>query len=372
MKRQGLAVFVARAALSSLAVLSLVGCIDLTPDPRETIGALPSNVPEPADNPTRPETVELGRLLFWDPILSGDRDVACATCHHPNFAYSDGLASTIGVGGRGLGPGRIADPVAPRLSRNSQTVLSSAWNGLTFEGATTAELAPMFWDNRSVSLEAQVLGPLKSDAEMRGTSYGEDEILGELVARLAGIPEYQEKFAAAFGAGGVNETNLGRAIAAFERTLVPKNSSFDRYLAGDDDAMSVAAIRGLRGFIAQGCSRCHSGPMLSDFKVHRLPVPTRPGDPEDLGDGFGQFRTPSLRMVSHTAPYMHNGAFATLGEVFDFYHNVEVTDPLLGGDVEPAHGGGEDLLLFFAALSDGTFDRTIPERVPSGLPPGGL
>jgi cytochrome c peroxidase len=206
---------------------------------------------------------------------------------------------------------------------------------------------------------------------MRGTTFAEDEILDEVVARLAGIPAYAVQFQAAFGAEGVSATTLAKALAAFERTLVPRDSSFDRYMAGDDDAMTAAQIRGLHGFIFQGCTRCHSGPLLSDFKLHRLPVPVRPGAPDDLGDGTGRFRTPSLRMVTVTAPYMHNGAFATLDEVLDFYHNIEVTDPLLAGDVEPAHGEGDDLLAFFAALSDGTFDRTIPERVPSGLPPGG-
>jgi cytochrome c peroxidase len=350
----------------------IAGCTDyLTPDPRETLAALPGSVPAPADNPTRPEAVELGRLLFWDPILSGDRDVACASCHHPDFAYSDGLAVSVGVGGRGVGPARAANPDAPRTPRNSQTVLAAAWNGLTVDGAVPPERAPVFWDHRLVSLEAQALGPIKSAVEMRGTSYAESEILDEVVGRVAGIPEYAAKFQAAFGAEGVSATTLAKAIAAFERTLVPRDSSFDRYLAGDDDAMTAAQIRGMHGFILQGCARCHSGPLLSDFKLHRLPVPTRPGEPIDLGDGSGQFRTPSLRMVSATGPYMHNGAFATLDEVLDHYHNIEVTDPLLEGDVEPPLGGGDDLLSFFEALSDGTFDRTIPERVPSGLPPGG-
>jgi cytochrome c peroxidase len=355
-----------------LALLLVTSCIDLTPDPREALGPLPSSVPAPADNPTRPETVELGRLLFWDPILSGGRDVACATCHHPDFAYSDGLVVSIGVGGRGVGPTRAASPSASRAPRNAPTVLATGWNGLTTEGAVPPELAPMFWDHRVSSLEAQSLEPIKSQIEMRGMSYREDEILDEVVARLADIPEYATRFQAAFGDEGVSVTTLGRAIAAFERTLVPTDTSFDRYLAGDDAAMTPPQVRGLRGFIDQGCSRCHSGPLLSDFKLHHLPVPTRPGAPMDLGNGSSQFRTPSLRMVSATGPYMHNGVFATLDAVFDFYHNIPVTDPLLEGDVEPPLGGADDLLLFFEALSDGTFDRTIPERVPSGLPPGGV
>lgn len=345
-----------RRLVLALALAAIAGC-ELTPTPPEAIDRLPGSVPAPADNPTSPEAVELGRLLFWDPILSGGRDVACATCHHPDFAYTDGLEVSIGVGGRVL--------------RNAPTVLATGWNGLTWEGAVAPELAPMFWDHRARSLEAQVLGPIRSELEMRGTTIAEDAILDELVARLEALPDYVTRFEAAFGAEGVSATTMAKAIAAFERTLVPRDSSFDRYLAGDDDAMTAPQLRGLHGFIDQGCARCHSGPLLSDFQLHRLAVPTRPGDPTDLGDGHGRFRTPSLRMVTRTAPYMHNGSVANLDDLVDFYHNLEVTDPLQVGDVEPPLGGADDMILFFEALSDGTFDRTIPERVPSGLPPGG-
>lgn len=357
---------------SALLLVLAAGCTDLTPDPRDVLRSLPATVPAPADNPTTPEAVTLGRALYWDPILSGDRDVSCATCHHPDFAYTDGLAVSVGVGGRGIGPARAANPAAPRARRNAPTVLGVGWNGLTALASAPPEQAPMFWDHRARSLEAQVLGPITSQIEMRGTTLAEDQILDEVVRRLVGIPEYVALFRAAFGAEGVTTSTMARALAAFERTLVPHDSSFDRYLAGDDDAMTAAQLRGLHGFIFQGCARCHSGPLLSDFQLHRLPVPLRPDeDGPDLGDGQGRFRTPSLRMVTLTAPYMHNGVFATLDETFDLYHNIEVTDPLLGGDVEPAHGQGDDLVRFFEALSDGTFDRTIPDRVPSGLPPGG-
>ncbi|MBX3204520.1 MAG: hypothetical protein KF764_05595 [Labilithrix sp.] len=353
--------------LLSVALLLAIGC-SLKPPASETLSSLPTSVPAPADNPTRPEAVELGRALFWDPILSGNRDVACATCHHPSFGYTDGLAVSVGVGGRGVGSARAAGPGA-RVARNSMSVLGAAFNGLTVDGAARPEAAPMFWDHRTASLEAQALGPIKNELEMRGNAFREDEILDELVARLSGIPEYVARFRAAFGAEGVTATTLAKAIAAFERTLVPSPTSFDRYMAGDDGAMTASQIRGMHGFIAQGCARCHSGPMLSDFKLHRLPV--RESGAPDLGDGTGQFRTPSLRMITLTAPYMHNGTVTTLDGTIDFYHNLEVTSPLLEGDVEPPLGGGDDLRAFYEALSDGTFDRTIPERVPSGLPPGG-
>lgn len=348
-------------------VLCLSGCT-FTPDPKETLSSLPEVVPAPDDNPTTLEAVELGRMLFWDPILSGDRDVACASCHHPDFAYADGLTFPIGVGGHFI-----------TTARNTPTVLGAALNGWTVEGYVPPEQAPMFWDNRAESLEMQALGPLKNPDEMRGTTIGETEILDVIVARLTNIPEYTTLFEAAYGANGVNATNLAKAIAAFERTLVPRGSSFDRYLDGDDNALNTSQIRGMHGFILQGCAGCHSGPMLSDYKLHNLKVPARIGEP-----GYGEavfpeiegakFRTPSLRMVMATAPYMHNGVFQTIDETIDFYHNIDhhiEVDPLLTGDVEVAHGQGDDILAFFSALSDGTFDKTIPNRVPSGLVPAG-
>jgi cytochrome c peroxidase len=363
-------------ALAALAAVGGSGCAaELTPDPRDLIGPLPSDPPPvPAATPPSPEAIALGRLLFWDPILSGDRDVACATCHHPDHGYSDGLDVSVGVGGRGIGPARAAaaSPMARRTPRNSQTVLLTAWNGLTRTADARPELAPMFWDHRAASLEAQALAPIRSDVEMRGARYTEDQILAEIVARLAESAEYRARFAAAFGPGPIDASRLARALAAFQRTLIPGPSSVDRYLAGDDDALTPAAVRGLRGFFAAGCARCHSGPMFSDFQLHELPVPPRPGDPIDDGDGRFRFRTPSLRMVAQTGPYMHNGALATLADVLAFYDDLPaITDPLLAG-VEPPIGGGDtDLLVLLQALSDGDFDRSTPERVPSGLPPGG-
>ena len=351
-------------------------CGALEPDPRQMVSGLPTEIPTPATNPSRPEAVTLGRLLFWDPILSGQRDVACATCHHPDFAYSDGLDVSVGVGGRGIGPSRAQHTGALRTRRNSQTVLGTAWNGISAFASTTAERAPMFWDHRMTSLELQALEPIKSDVEMRGTTYSESTIIDEVVARLKAIPEYRDRFRLAFGDGadgGVSAVHLAQALSAFQRTLVPINSSFDRFMAGDDAAMSPAQLRGLRGFLANGCARCHSGPMFSDYQLHQLPVVARAGDPVDDGDGQRRFRTPSLRMVTRTAPYMHNGSLATLDDVLAFYDDLPViTDPLLEGVEPPIGGGSKDLLLFFEALSDGEFDRQVPTAVPSGLPPGGL
>jgi cytochrome c peroxidase len=360
--------------------------------------ALPLNAPAPPDNPTTPERVALGRLLFWDPVLSGQRDVACATCHHPSFGYSDGLDLAIGANGVGLGASRIFAPghLQRRVKRNSQTVLNVAFNGLTSNSDASPAAAPMFWDLRVKSLEAQALEPLKAVDEMRGEAYAEDRALSEVVARLGGIPEYRRLFARAFGGNTpVSERNLGRALAAFQRSLVAANAPFDRYMRGVADALSAEQVRGMQRFESAGCINCHSGPMFSDFAAHVLAVPDNPKLP-DSDSGVNNeyaFRTPSLRNLSATAPYMHNGVFTTLPEVLDFYRRVSRGGGRRGGgggggarglnpqvsrdQIDPlarrliVGRGQQDLIAFLRALDDPGFDRTVPERVPSGLTVGG-
>jgi cytochrome c peroxidase len=332
------------------------------------VAALPAVVPYPGSKPTAAE-VELGRSLFWDPILSGEQDVACATCHHPRFAYADGIALSIGVGGSGLGTARKAGAIAHRTPRNSMTVLNVAWNGV---GATSAAPspadAPMFWDNRVNSLEVQALKPIENQDEMRGDNIREEEIVPLVLSRLAATPGYVSRFEEVFGPGPITGEMLGRAIASFERTLVSR-SSFDRFMAGDDGAISHAAKRGLVAFVNSGCTRCHSGPMFSDFELHRIGVPEVAGAKHDDGDGMDRFRTPSLRAVTKTGPFMHAGQLRTLGDALDFYSRVDKSlDPDLA-DVVPV--GFDDIVTFLETISDGDFDASIPITVPSGLPPGG-
>jgi cytochrome c peroxidase len=216
------------------------------------------------------------------------------------------------------------------------------------------------------------------------------------VARIRSIPEYVALFEQAFGPGtAVDGARIGDAIAAFERSLVAMNSPFDRFRRGDVDALTAQQRRGLDTFDQVGCDRCHDGPMFSDFDHHAEGVADHPllADP-DIGAGRFRFRTPSLRNVGLTAPYMHNGMLATLPDVLRFYDN---------GRSENAHVSNErgrdrarndngiarvsgqfrrvddmsesemaDIIAFLHALTDTSFDRTIPARVPSGLPPGGL
>jgi cytochrome c peroxidase len=379
------------AALSAVIVMSAAS----SPSAQARLAALPAEIPSLADNPIAPERVALGRLLFWDPILSGQKDVACATCHHPAFGYSDGRDLSIGTNGVGLGTQRtFAAGHSRPVKRNSQTVLNVAFNGLTNDRPVTPARAPMFWDLRVHSLEAQALEPLKVLEEMRGDAVPEDRAVSVVVSRLNANPEYRRLFARAFGGKQpVNEQNLGRALAAFQRTLVTANSPFDRYMRGDAAAMSADQIRGMDRFQSAGCVNCHSGPMFSDFAAHVLAVPDHPTLPEsDAGvNNTYAFRTPSLRNLSATAPYMHNGVFASLSQVIDFYERVSRGGGRRGGrgarglnlqvpraQIDPLarqlnlRGRGQrDLIAFLRALDDPHFDRTIPEHVPSGLQVGG-
>ncbi|MGH1344177.1 MAG: cytochrome-c peroxidase [Nannocystales bacterium] len=358
----------------TVSCLLLCGCGEHAEVPREELQALPRVAPSPADNPLTTEKVELGRLLFWDPILSGHQDVACGTCHHPDFGYGDGLDLSIGVGGSGLGPSRIPGREMPIVPRNAPTVLNTGFNGwVDADAPPDPALAPMFWDNREVSLEAQALGPIRSDVEMRGDAYSEDEAVSRVVERLAEVPEYVVLFAEAFEqdpSEAVSEENLARAIAAFERHLSQPNSAYDRWLAGDDSALSGRQRRGLNAFHGLGCADCHLGPMFSDYEMHRIGVPEQPGT-NDEGDGTGRFRTPTLRNIALTAPYMHSGRIGGMNRAIEFYDEPEGRDldPLVRGlDVE--RRDEKDLESFLRALTD-DFDREIPTRVPSGLPPGG-
>jgi cytochrome c peroxidase len=356
--------------------------------PSETIGtALPQVAADPSSNPTTPAKVALGKLLFWDPILSGDKDIACATCHHPDFGYAENLDISIGVNGIGLGKERRRGPSSqaiPLVRRNSQTLLNTAFNGIDQQGHYDPSTAPMFWDMRAQSLEAQALVPIKTLEEMRGTSYSEEQALDMVTARLKAVPEYRTLFTKAFGgADSVTGSNLGKALATFERSLLANHAPFDRYMRGETNAMTEAQIRGMQQFESVGCTNCHSGPMFSDYKPHVLSIPDNPKLPvpdQGVNQNYA-FRTASLRNLAYTAPYMHSGVFPTLEDVLNFYNQVQrrPRNPNVGRDqIDPllrrlrnVNRSASDIIEFLNALNDPSFDKTIPARVPSGLNPGG-
>ena len=331
--------------------------------------------------------VVLGKALFWDPILSGSKDVACATCHHPNNAYTDGIDLSLGANAVGYGAARrfLLPNDVTRTKRNSPTILNTAYNGMDANGLFNPTTAPMFWDSRMASLEQQVTGPLTTFEEMRGHAYTEGITLDSLVARLNTIIEYQQLFQQAFGTQqSITTTNIGKALAAFERTLTATNSPYDRYQKGDKTAMTAAQIQGLQTFTNEGCAVCHSGTMFSDYQTHVLSVPDNAKLAVSDGgvNGTYAFRTPSLRNVSLTAPYMHSGVFQTLDQAVAFYdrigdgnsQNPHVSRQQLDGNLRRINLRNNEqaqIVAFLTALTDTNFDKSIPTSVPSKLNPGG-
>ncbi len=356
--------------------------------PENMFGQLPKNVIHPSDNPTSAEKIYLGKRLFWDPILSGNKDVACVTCHHPNSGYAENLDLSIGVGGVGLSELRSGGFV---IKRNAHTVLNTAYNGINGLGVYDPKNAPMFWDSRAKSLEEQAIQPIHDMKEMRGDKIAEKHFMDSIVLRLKAIPEYVTLFDKAFGANAINQSSIAKAIATFERTLVGGNSKFDRYAAGDKAAFSELEFRGMSNFIKAKCVSCHSGPMFSDFKLHVMGhgENSKLNEP-DKGDGNFAFRTPTLRNISFTAPYMHNGTIKSLEEVIDFYEAVSgdgsenpnvatkqldpIIIPIIAGNLKPmdlAHDQFASIVAFLKTLNDENFDKEILKSVPSGLHPGG-
>lgn len=352
-----------------------------------TITALPKTVKYPKDNPPTEAKEVLGRLLFFDPILSGNKDVACATCHHPNNGYAEFLDISIGANAHGFGSKRKFNTPndIPFVKRNAQTVINSAFNGIDTRERYNPEDAPMFWDDRAKSLEKQALEPIKAFEEMRGHGFEESEILDEVIRRLHNIPEYHELFTDAFDEEDpITIENLGKAIAAFERTLLTNNSRFDQYMRGDDTAILLSEKDGFELFKSVGCVNCHNGPMFSDYEVHVLGVPENnklPTADSGVKDSFG-FRTPSLRNLRFTAPYMHNGSLKNLKQVLEFYEDIsngkernksvskEQYDPFVR-ELNLSVKEMSLIISFLNTLNDDSFDKTIPEKVPSGLPVGG-
>ena len=352
-----------------------------------TISALPKDVKSPSNNPVYSSKVELGRLLFFDPILSGDKDVACATCHHPDHGYAEFRDISIGVNGKGFGSKRTFNEPndIPFVKRNAHTILNTAFNGIDIFNKYDPSDAPMFWDSRVNSLEDQALEPLKALEEMRGRNYSESEILDEIVKRLKLNAQYQELFSQVFNdTDPIQAQNIAKAIATFERSLVTNNSRFDRYMRGDKEALSISEKEGFNLFKAVGCANCHNGPMFSDYKMHVLGVPPNEKLPEsDKGlDESYAFRTPSLRNLRFTAPYMHNGSLKTLQQVLEFYEDIsdnkqrnpEVPlahlDPLVK-ELNLRVRDMSSIINFLNTLNESNFDKQIPESVPSGLPVGG-
>ena len=319
------------------------------------LGGTRTGLPPHRDGFT-PHQIDLGRYLFFDPVLSGDGTLSCASCHDPNRGLSDGRARSIGIHGADAGR------AAPTL-----------WN--------VAFLKRFFWDARADSLEAQAVGPLYSPREMGNTPT-------QLLDRLNGKTIYRRLFQEAFPNqhGPITEHQVVTALAAFETSLVSLNSRYDRYVHGYHAALSEREIEGLnvfRSFVAR-CSECHTPPLFTNEQIAVIGMPEPEGQPFDIGAEAilgspklkGGFKVPTLRNITRTAPYSHSGAFADLRGVVEFYNkgrgnavpkdmqlylHWHISDPNLT-DTEV-----DRLVDFLDALTDETFLPKVPARVPSGL-----
>ncbi|MCB1059973.1 MAG: c-type cytochrome [Calditrichaeota bacterium] len=410
-------------------LLGIVGCSnddddDAVTSPvsaRERFNLKPLGpIPYPDNNPPMQERISLGKFLFYDPILGGEMDASCATCHHPAFAFADLRQFPVGVAGSGgLGPDRIrgnssvtSEPVG-FTPRNSPTIFNTAFNA--DETGLPTHNGFFFWDGRVKSLEVQATKPITSRVEMRGDAYPGDDshaansALDSVLNRLRGFEEYVERFSVAFPqefdewqagtrAHVIDSSTYGRAMASYERELVTRNSAYDRYVAGDDHALTAAELRGLELFFTKAkCAECHSGPMFSDFEFIVNGVPQEgPGKAVIPGDDCGReehtlnqgdryaFRTPTLRNVELTPPYMHDGVFENLEQVMAFYNDgafprhpecsTEELDPLLRDPLGLTNDEIQDIIAFMKSLTDpgsqlSPFLMTVPDRVPSGLVP---
>jgi len=319
------------------------------------VGGLKTGLPAFRDGFT-PEQIDLGRYLFFDPVLSANGTLACASCHVPSKGFSDHRVHSIGIEGR-------------EVRRNAP----SLWN--------VGFLKRFFWDGRAHSLEEQVQGPLYNALEMGNRPEA-------LVKALNAIPAYRALFAQAFPAGGsVVSAQVYGALAAFESTLISLNSRYDFYAQGVSDALTPHEIEGLnvfRSFVAR-CAECHTPPLFTNQQIAVIGMPESAGHAFDPGAGAnpetpglrGGFKVPSLRNAALTAPYGHSGQFATLRETVAFYtggrgHAVPPGEKLnLHWHIwEPKLSATEldRLVDFIGALTDESFLPATPAAVPSGLP----
>lgn len=287
--------------------------------------------------------VELGKALYFDKRLSRDNTVSCASCHDPNKGWSNGEQFATGVRNQKGG-------------RNSPTVLNAAYARL------------QFWDGRAEWLEGQALGPIANPIEM-------DLTLDEAVARLKGIKGYGQLFQQAFNAAPSKE-GIAQAIAAFERTVLSGDAPYDRYVQGDKKALSPAAVRGMNIFFNKGhCSACHAGPVFSDQAFHNIGIGMDQPKPDigrmevskQLGDR-GSFKTPQLRDVARSAPYMHDGSLKTLEEVVEHYNKGGIANPQLDEELYPLNLSAAERADLVTFMKEGLASSKYPQIEPPKLP----
>ena len=295
--------------------------------------ALPTKAPAPANNPTTPQKVELGKMLYHDPRLSSSGTVSCASCHNTMLGGEDNRAGSVGVGGQVGG-------------RSAPTVWNAAFNEV------------QFWDGRAASLEEQAAGPVTNPIEMGMKSWG------DVVARLKTIEGYQEAFEKAFGSGVISKDNATKAIAAYERTLITPDSPYDRYVKGSKSALTDQQIRGMNKAVELGCTGCHSGPAFNGpGTFQKFPVidngyfqaQYKFKNDKGLAEVTGKkedehlWKVPTLRNIAITAPYFHNGSVKSLDTAVKLMAKLQLAKDLSKNEIA-------DIVAFLNALT-GTFPK---------------
>jgi len=287
----------------------------------------PDRIPFPEEAPYSPQMATLGKMLFFDPRLSGQQNLSCASCHNPSFGFEVPVGGAIGANGK---------PQA----RKAPTVLNAAW------------ISTMFWDGRAPNLELQAIGPIIGEGAMGGN-------FSHIVVRLGNVPEYKAWFDRVFPGGGVTQDNILTAIATYERTIVAEPAPFDRWVEGDESAITPEAKRGFALFNGKaGCAACHTGWNFSDNKFHDLGIATK-----DIGRGAFDpdnplarhaFKTPGLRNLTYRGPFGHAGQFPDLEAVVAFYETGGLPRPSKSPLMRPLNFGLEertDLLAFLRSLT---------------------
>ncbi|MDX1327493.1 MAG: cytochrome c peroxidase [Arenibacter sp.] len=321
------------------------------------VGGLKTALPAVRDG-FSPQEIDLGRYLFFDPALSGNGTISCASCHDPNKGFSDGLPTSRGINNE------FIDRAAPTL-----------WN--------VAYLKSFFWDGRATTLEEQMKGPLFDEKEMANTPEN-------LIQTMNSLENYKLLFAEAFPTRNKKDRitldEIYRSIVAFQSSLISLNSKYDQYAHGYHQAPNQKEIEGrniFRSFVAR-CAECHTPPLFTNQQIAVLGVPEPKGSDFDPGAELpfkdetlrGGFKVPSLRNIDKTAPYMHSGVFPTLRETVQFYNNgrghavPEEEDLILHWHIwEPNLTDYEldRIVDFLKTLTDESFMPKIPEKLPSGI-----
>jgi cytochrome c peroxidase len=308
---------------------------------------LPKTPPAPSDNQPNAARVELGKMLFFDPRLSSERNLSCASCHSPLFGWSDGLPTAKGFKSKVLG-------------RASPTVVNA--------GYTTLQM----WDGRRASLEDQAMGPMESMDEMAMD-------LSALFKWLNSSPQYKAAFDKAYPGQPIDKDTTSKAIASYERTIISADSPFDRWLRGDKKAMTAQQVRGFRLFADPNkgnCAACHSAPNFTDGGFHNIGLASYGKENPDVGRFAikplpalkGAFKTPTLRDIALTAPYFHDGSASTLMEVMQHYNKGGVTKTDLSPNIKALNLSQDemtDIVSFMEALTTPPKPVTLPKLPPN-------